>query len=92
MGYIYIMTNRPGGVLYVGVTSQLKERVYQHRAGVFPGFTKKYNLHTLVYYEEYPTITDAIRREKVLKGWARAKKIALIGGKNPTWSDWGEGI
>ena len=92
MGYIYVMTNRERGTLYIGVTSNLTERVYQHKAETYDGFTKRYHLHKLVYYEQFPSITDAIHREKVLKGWSRAKKIALVESKNPEWNDWSEGL
>ena len=85
--YVYIVTNKPHGVLYVGVTSDLIARVYQHRNGVVVGFTKKYNLRSLVYYEQFADIYEAITREKRLKSWNRAWKIELIEKFNPGWHD-----
>jgi putative endonuclease len=84
---IYIMTNRPRGVLYVGLSSDLPERVRQHREGLIPGFTLHYNLARLVYFEYLNTAAAMIAREKRLKGWRREWKIALIEEKNPTWRD-----
>ena len=77
--------------LYVGVTSNLEVRVWQHKKKVHQGFTNKYGLDQLVYYEEYPEVTAAIVREKQLKGWLRAKKVALVGGMNPGWVDLSDG-
>lgn len=88
MGYFFYMTsNRKNGTLYIGVTSDLARRMYEHRNKLQKGFTQKYNLHRLVYYEEYPTAPDAIRREKMLKKWNRAWKIELIDQMNPEWRD-----
>ena len=91
MGYkqyfIYMMTNRWKNVLYIGVTSSLQHRIWQHRNKAVPGFTKKYNCDRLVYYEEYDEVTQAIAREKQLKRWSRSKKNALIARMNPAWSD-----
>ena len=84
--YVYIMTN-PSRTLYVGVTNDLERRVNQHRLKDIPGFTAKYNLTQLVYYEETSDILVAIAREKTIKGWLRAKKIALIESANPNWQD-----
>jgi putative endonuclease len=84
---IYIMTNRPRGVLYVGLSSWLQERIRQHRAGLIPGFTQQYNLNRLVYFEYLYSAAAAIAREKRLKRWRREWKIALIEEKNPTWRD-----
>jgi putative endonuclease len=84
---IYILTNRPRGVLYVGVTSWLQERIRQHREGDIPGFTRRYNLERLVYFEYLDSAAAAIAREKRLKRWRREWKIALIEEKNPTWRD-----
>lgn len=87
-GSVYILTNRPRGVLYTGVSSELLGRVTEHRMKVFPdSFTARYNLDKLVYYEDFEFIEEAIAREKQLKGGSRAKKIALIEGFNPRWVD-----
>ncbi len=85
--YIYIMSNKLNGTLYVGVTSDIIKRVYEHKNSLVDGFTKKYNLKILVYYEIYDDITDAIRREKQLKAGSRAKKIELIKKMNSEWND-----
>lgn len=74
-------------VLYVGVTSNLEKRIYQHKEGVMQGFTKKYKIYRLVYYEIHEDINVAISREKQLKGWRREKKIKLIQKNNPSWKD-----
>ena len=87
---VYIMTNRHQTVLYVGVTSDLQKRIAEHRAGVHPSsFTRKYNVDRLVYFEMGRDIKAAITREKQLKGWSRAKKVALIENLNPEWNDLG---
>ncbi|HQT63084.1 MAG: hypothetical protein B7Z75_13610 [Acidocella sp. 20-57-95] len=86
-GWIYILTNRPGGTLYIGVTSNLIRRISEHRAAEIPGFTQQYNLKQLVYFERYEDIAAAISREKALKKWNRAWKIELIEGANPKWDD-----
>ena len=86
-GYLYILTNRPDGTLYVGVTSNLPQRMAQHREGIFEGFTKKYGLKQLVYVERHDEIEMAITREKTIKGWRRAWKIRLITAGNPDWQD-----
>jgi putative endonuclease len=78
------------GVLYTGITRDLQHRVWQHRNGTFKGFTKKYKSHRLVYFERYDRVQSAIGREKQIKGWARAKKIALIESTNPRWQDLSE--
>lgn len=91
-GYIYIMTNKTHTTLYVGVTSDLIERVYEHRAKLVEGFTKRYNLTELVYYEVYDDIETAIVREKQLKAGSRARKLQLINGMNPTRDDLFEGL
>ncbi len=85
--WVYVMTNKPYGTLYVGVTSALGRRIYEHRQGLVEGFTKKHGLKTLVYYEEYPTAEAAITREKSLKQWKRDWKKQLIEKLNPTWRD-----
>jgi putative endonuclease len=82
-----MMTNATNRVLYTGVTSDLKKRTYQHREGLLPGFTKKYNVKKLVYYETCDDILNAIAREKKIKGWLRKKKTGLIDSFNPGWRD-----
>jgi putative endonuclease len=84
--YVYIMTNL-SKTLYVGVTSNLEQRVQQHKQKLIPGFTAKYNITQLIYYEETSDVLTAIAREKTIKGWLRAKKIALIESANPKWLD-----
>lgn len=84
-GYVYILTNRQQGTLYTGVTSDLVRRVYMHRKGVVAGFTKRYNLKKLVFYEKHEYIQDAIVREKRIKEWKRAWKVKLIEENNPEW-------
>jgi putative endonuclease len=81
------MASKPWGTLYVGVTSALILRVFQHREGLIEGFTKKYGVKRLVYYEEHPTAGDAIHHEKRMKKWTRAWKINLIRTDNPDWND-----
>jgi len=81
------MTNKPNGILYVGVTSDLARRVYEHREGLLDGFTKRYGLKRLVYYERFDDIRDAIQREKTVKHWSRAWKVNVILMKNPEWAD-----
>jgi len=85
--YIYIMTNKLNTVLYTGVTSNLKRRVYEHKSKQIEGFTKKYNVNKLIYYEDFDEINDAIEREKQIKGGTRQKKIDLIASMNPAWKD-----
>lgn len=84
--FVYIMTNR-SKTLYTGVTNQLVRRVFEHKTKLIPGFTSKYNIDQLVYFENCPDIDSAIAREKQIKGWTRAKKIALIEEQNPDWQD-----
>ena len=88
--FVYIMANKPGGALYIGVTNDLGLRVEQHKQGIVSGFTKKYGAHTLVYYEMTEDIMSAITREKQLKHWNRAWKIRLIKTENPGWKDLSE--
>lgn len=85
--YVYIMTNRHNKVLYIGVTNDLQRRMYEHKNKLIEGFTKKYNLTKLVYFEEFGNVIDAIAAEKKIKGWLRSRKINLIESKNPNWSD-----
>ena len=84
---VYILARTLGGTLYVGVTNDLIRRVYEHRMGLADGFTKKYRVHRLVYFEPYGDIELAIQREKRLKKWNRAWKIQLIEENNPNWVD-----
>jgi predicted GIY-YIG superfamily endonuclease len=84
---VYIMANKRNGTIYTGVTSNLTQRVYQHREGLTPGFTSRYGCKLLVWYENYERMDDAIAREKQIKGGARARKIALIRATNPEWKD-----
>jgi len=86
-GWVYILTNRPYGTLYIGVTSNLPQRAYQHREGLTPGFTKRYGCKSLVYYEQYEDMESAIAREKHLKAGSRERKIDLIEKLNPDWRD-----
>jgi len=86
-GWTYIMTNRPFGVLYVGVTSHLPARVDHHRRGVGSDFCRRYKLTRLVFAEQHATIQDAIAREKALKAWQRSWKVRLIEESNPQWRD-----
>ena len=85
--YVYILTNWNNKVLYVGVTNNLEKRLQQHKNKIFGGFTSKYNVNKLVYYETTSEIKSAISREKEIKGWLRSKKNQLIESANPTWSD-----
>ena len=84
--YVYIMASR-SRVLYVGVTNDLARRVNEHKQGLVPGFTTRYRVTRLVYFEEFADIWDAIAREKVIKGWVRSRKTRLIDSRNPTWED-----
>lgn len=85
--YTYIMTNKKDGTLYIGVTSDIIRRVYEHKSGFVDGFTKKYNLKMLVYYEIFDDISEAILREKYLKGKKRSYKLELINNFNQKWDD-----
>ena len=87
MYYVYLLTNRNDAVMYVGVTNDLKRRIIEHRSGLIEGFTKKYHVHKLVYYETFRNINNAIKREKQLKGWVREKKNRLVESVNPQWKD-----
>jgi len=84
---IYILASQPRGTLYVGVTSDLIKRVWQHKNNLVAGFTQQYAVHTLVYFELHASMVNAISREKQLKAGSRAKKMALIEGMNPLWDD-----
>ena len=90
MYYVYILTNTYNTVIYIGVTNNLGRRLYEHKNKLVDGFTKRYNLHKLVYFDTTTDVRAAIEREKQLKGWTRAKKIALIEETNPRWIDLSE--
>ena len=89
---VYILSNRKHGTLYTGVTSTFVTRIFQHLDGVFDGFTKKYGLKRLVWYEQHETMTTAIQREKTIKKWKREWKVNLIERDNPNWDDLFPGI
>jgi putative endonuclease len=86
-GWVYIVSNKPNGTIYVGVTADIRRRAYEHREGLVEGFSKTYGLKQLVYAEEHPSITEAIQREKTLKRWPRGWKVRLIHSINPDWND-----
>jgi len=90
--YVYILASRIGGTLYIGVTNDLIRRVVEHRLKSVKGFTKKYEVDRLVYFEQFDDVENAIRREKQLKKWNRAWKIRLIEEVNPNWDDLYSGI
>ena len=85
--YVYILARKKNGTLYIGVTSNLIQRIWQHKNNQIEGFTKKYNVHTLVYYEQHEMMETAITREKQMKKWKRDWKIKLIEKDNPQWED-----
>ncbi|MFA4995893.1 MAG: GIY-YIG nuclease family protein [Patescibacteria group bacterium] len=85
--YVYILTSEFNGTLYIGVTNNLVKRVWEHKNKLLEGFTKKFNVSLLVYYEEYLDIRDAIEREKRMKKWNRQWKVNLIEKSNPSWND-----
>ncbi len=85
--YVYILASKKNGTLYIGVTSDLVKRIYEHKQNLIDGFTKEYNVHSLVYYEPHKEVEDAILREKQMKKWNRKWKIRLIEEKNPEWKD-----
>lgn len=86
-GYLYILASRRNGTLYIGCTTELEKRVYEHREGVVAGFTRQYGVKRLVHIETYDDISDAIVRERRIKEWKRAWKIELIEKENPFWED-----
>jgi putative endonuclease len=90
--YVYILASRPQGTLYIGVTNDLVRRVYEHREGVVDGFSKTYGVKMLVYYECHEDVQRAIEREKTMKHWSRAWKVALIERQNPQWVDLWPGL
>ena len=85
--YVYIITNKRNGTLYIGVTSNIVKRIYEHKNNLANGFSKKHKLHTLIYYEQYLDALSAIAREKQLKKWKRLWKLKLIDRTNPKWRD-----
>jgi putative endonuclease len=87
MAWVYILTNRPNGMLYIGVTKDLVRRIYEHRQGSFEGFTKRYRLNNLVYFEKHEIMPLVIQREKSMKRWPRAWKARLINERNRSWRD-----
>ena len=90
MYYVYILTNKANRVLYIGVTNDLKRRLYEHKNELVDGFTKRYHVHKLVHYESFRSINDAIAREKRLKGLLRSRKDEIISQANPLWEDLGQ--
>lgn len=87
MFYVYIVASKPHGTIYIGMTRDLLKRVYEHKHHLVEGFTKRYGVHQLVYYEQTENVHSAIQREKQLKKWLREWKIALIERMNPVWRD-----
>ena len=85
--YVYILTSKRNGTLYIGVTNNLIKRIYEHKNNLVEGFTQRYSVHKLVYFEETSDINSAIKREKQLKKWNRKWKLELIEKKNPNWKD-----
>ena len=90
MYWVYILANWNHRVLYTGVTNDLTRRLYEHQNGLHDGFTKKYHVHCLVYFEQTTDVNAAIAREKQIKGWRREKKVALVEQVNPEWNDLSE--
>ena len=88
--YVYILTNKRHTVFYTGITNNLERRVWEHKQKIIQGFTKKYNIEKLVYFEVFEDVLEAIRREKQIKDWVRRRKIALIEKMNPEWKDLSE--
>ena len=85
--YVYIMSNKRYGTIYVGVTNDIVRRAWEHREGIVPGFTRRYRLHDLVWFEEHATLVEAIQREHNMKHWPRRWKTALVDALNPEWND-----
>ena len=85
--YTYILSSKRNGTLYIGVTSDLIKRIWEHKNNIYEGFSKKYSIHNLVYYEIHSTFESAVTREKKLKGWKRKWKLELIEKENPHWKD-----
>ncbi len=89
--YVYNLTNKARTVLYTGVINSISRRIWPHKNKIIPGFTSRYNLNCLIYFEEFRDINDATAREKQIKGWSRAKKLILIAQENPSLNDLSEG-
>jgi putative endonuclease len=89
---VYILASKPNGTLYIGVTSNLIKRVWEHKNNLVEGFTHKYNIHQLVYFEVHGDMAEAITREKRLKKWNRSWKVRLIEEQNPSWTDLYDGL
>ena len=87
LAYVYILASKKNGTLYVGVTSNIVKRIHEHKTNVVAGFTQKYKVHDLVYFEETQDVISAITREKQIKKWNRRWKLALIEKENPEWQD-----
>jgi putative endonuclease len=85
--YVYMMSNKRYGTVYVGVTNDIVRRAWEHREGMLPGFTSKHGLHDLVWYEQHESIVEAIQREHTMKHWPRKWKTALVDAMNPEWAD-----
>ena len=85
--YVYILSNKKNGTLYIGVTNNLERRIFEHKRKIVPGFTSKYGLDKLIYFEHFQYVNDAIKREKQLKNWKRQWKIDLIENENKDWND-----
>ena len=85
--FTYIITNKPNGTIYIGITNDLERRMMEHKHKIIKGFSARYNLDKLVYCEDFADVNEAIACEKMLKGWVRKKKIELIEAKNPDWKD-----
>ena len=86
-GYVYILASKKNGTLYTGVTNDLVRRVYEHKSKIINGFSKQYDVNRLVYFEQHPTMPNAIQREKNIKHWSRKWKLELIEKENPDWRD-----
>ena len=91
-GYVYLLASQRNGSLYVGVTSDLVKRVWEHKQDLVEGFTKRYQVHRLVYYEVFEDIRDAIVRERRIKKWKRGWKVQLVEEENPAWNDLYDGL
>ncbi len=90
--FIYILTNELNNVIYTGITNDITRRIFEHKNKLVKGFTSRYNIDKLVYYEETSSINSALEREKQIKGWLKKKKITLIESNNPLWKDLSDGF
>ena len=86
-GFVYIIASKPHGTIYIGVTSNIIRRIYEHKNKLVEGFSSKYSCKLLIYYEVFDSIKNAIYREKIIKAWSRKKKLALVNKRNPDWQD-----